>query len=255
VFHLAANQKYLGRRPDLYRDNVVFTELLLRWASERELDFFVYTSSIDAMGPNPSDVLPATEAGVCRPRSVYGWSKGQAEHVVSGFAPCLKTVSLRLSNVYGPGSRFIVVDIATALRQGAGNPLLKYYQQIKDCMVHLCYVDDVVEGILQAAFSDYLSGEVFILAGAEATCVDTLFKTIADCMQHPFTPPPRRVWRETVLSFRQLYFLKIRKTADRVTYFRLGNWFVSSEKARAALQFNPKMNLKQGIQKTLAWGL
>jgi nucleoside-diphosphate-sugar epimerase len=255
VFHLAANQKYLGPRQILYRDNVRLTEILLRWASERQQDFFVYTSSIDAMGPNPSFLDPATEESVCRPGSSYGWSKCQAEHIVSGFGVYLNTVSLRLSNVYGPGSGFIIIDIARALQEGADNPLFRYYHQIKDRLVHLCYVDDVVEGILQAAFSDCPSGEVFILAGDEPTSIATLFKSIAGSMQISFTPPSQRIWVETMLHMRQAYFIKIKKKVDRVTYFRLGNWFVSSDKARMQLRFNPRVALREGIQKTLAWGL
>ena len=253
VFHLAANQKYLGPKQLLYRDNVHFTEILLQWATGRKLDFFVYTSSIDAMGPNPSASQPASEEMPCRPLSAYGWSKKAAESIVSDYSGDIRTVSLRLSNVYGPGSRFIIDDIATAIRQGDSNPLVHYYHQIKNQLVHLCYVDDIVNGIYQAAFTTLRSGDVFILAGAEATDIQTLFDVVARSNAVTFKPPGKRFWRALGILFRQWYYLKIRKKADRVTYFKLGHWHVTADKARRQLLFEPQVPLATGVRETLRW--
>ncbi len=215
--------KYLGKRNLLFRDNVVYTQNLLEWSSVNNVKFLLFASSIDAMGPTHSDKIPLTEEQFCHPLSTYGWSKYEAEKIVSGFGKQtnLKTVSLRLGNVYGLGNNFIVVDIARAIQQGASNPLIKYYHQIKDCIVHLCYVDDIVQGICQSAFTHYKSGDVFILSGDEPTTIETLFDYISEALKQNFDPPKYKPSYDLMIKVRKLYYLKIKKKADRVTYFQL----------------------------------
>jgi hypothetical protein len=110
-----------------------------------------------------------------------------------------------------------------------------------------------VNGIYQAAFTTIRSGDVFILAGNEATDIQTLFRLVARSSSVPFKPPGKKLWRAVGILFRQWYYLNIRKKADRVTYFKLGHWHVTAEKARRQLLFEPQMPLTTGVRETLRW--
>ncbi|MCB9554718.1 MAG: NAD(P)-dependent oxidoreductase [Deltaproteobacteria bacterium] len=255
VFHLAANQKYLGPKPLLYRDNVVLTERLLDWATGAKVRRFVYTSTIDVFGPSPTPLPNHSELASCRPRSVYGWAKLQAEQRVSryGRQHQLETVSLRLGNVYGPGSLFIVVDIARALQRKLADPLYRYYHQIKDRVVHLGYVDDIARGIFAAVQQPIDSGSVINLSGDQPVSIGELFELVATALDLPFSAPAARPLHGLRLQARSLYQWHVKKKADRVTYLHSGHWSMSTAVARAVLNFRPEVSLRDGIARTLAW--
>jgi nucleoside-diphosphate-sugar epimerase len=255
VFHLAANLKYLGKREASYADNVVFTQRLLEWSRARGAGFFAFTSSIEAMGPSPTNGAPLGEADECRPVSTYGRTKLAAERWVAeyGRAPGLRTVSFRLGNVYGPGTRFLVVDVARAIKEGRTNPLVRYYHQVKDALLCPCHVDDIVDGILCARQGGYRSGDVFILAGRETLRAADLFADAAAALGKAFEPPRDSRWAAALVGVRSFVQLHLKRRADRVTYLRLGHWSFDSRRAREVLGFAPRVPWNRGLVETIGW--
>ena len=129
-------------------------------------------------------ILGATEESPCRPISPYATMKLAAEEILSSLlAPTTEMLSLRLSNVYGPGQRnglmpYLVKRILkrepiTIDADGA---------QVRD-FVH---VGDVVTAFLKAIDASGCTGAMNIGSG-EATSIMTLLRLLEDVLEMPAT--------------------------------------------------------------------
>jgi UDP-glucose 4-epimerase len=125
--------------------NTTSTVNLINYGIENQSERIVFASSMSVYG----DVLdkPVTEDELCEPLSCYGVGKLAAEGYLKVYQKQLPYVSLRMSNVYGPGQ-----DMKN-LRQGMVSIFLSQALQIGNVLVKggldrfrdLIYIDDVVE--------------------------------------------------------------------------------------------------------------
>jgi UDP-glucose 4-epimerase len=129
-------------------------------------------------------ILDATEDSPCRPISPYATMKLAAEEILSSLlSPTAEMLSLRLSNVYGPGQRnglmpYLVKRILkrepiTIDADGA---------QVRD-FVH---VADVVNAFLKAINAPGCTGAMNIGSG-EATSIMTLLRLLEEVLEMPAT--------------------------------------------------------------------
>lgn len=258
IFHLAASLNYFGDKKRLFWTNVEGTVNLLNFAERSGIKKFIFISSIEAMGTVGKVDIPADETLPCKPVSTYGESKLEGEERVAKFAKekNLNTVTLRLGNVYGPGSPAFIIPIANAILRK--NRLLRFLPVYKDRYLHPVYIEDVVDGIVKAVQKANLS-EIYILAGEEYVTIETLFKLIAQSLNVDIDLQikKRNIKEELYLNLRKK-IQKFHKRADLLTYFIAGEGekihrAYSINKAKKELEYFPKVNLKEGIAETLQW--
>lgn len=149
VFHLAGQSNVLGAVADIgysFESNVMGTFNVLRAAQEVKAECVVFTSSREVYGEPRT--LPVKECSPIEPKNAYGASKAAAEAYCRVFdSPEMRVVTLRLSNVYGPGDRERVIPIFIE-RASRGTPLLLYGgEQVLD----LVPVSIVVRALWNAA--------------------------------------------------------------------------------------------------------
>jgi UDP-glucose 4-epimerase len=128
------------------KSNTTSTLLLLKFAKEKGINKFIYASSMSVYGDQ--DRLPVTEQSETKPKSFYAVGKLASEHYMRIYSnENLKTVALRLFNVYGPGQNLdnlkqgmLSIYLAQALKDGMIN-VKGSLQRFRD----LVYIDDVVE--------------------------------------------------------------------------------------------------------------
>jgi UDP-N-acetylglucosamine/UDP-N-acetyl-alpha-D-glucosaminouronate 4-epimerase len=146
--------------------NVGGTLNLLMACREAGVRRVVYASSSSAYGDDPA--LPKVETLPSNPISPYAVSKLAAEHYCRTFARLygLETVSLRYFNVFGPRqnpeSKYSAV-IPRFLQLALQEQPLEIHgdgEQSRD----FTYIDNVVQGNLQAMDTPGVSGEVFNIA-------------------------------------------------------------------------------------------
>jgi len=258
IFHLAASLNYFGDKRKLFQVNIEGTKNLLRWAKKNRVKKFIFASSIEAMGTIKEEDIPADETFVCRPVSTYGESKLEAEKRVRRFADerNLNTPILRLGNVYGPGSPAFIMPIANAILRKNG--LLKFLPVYKDRYLHPVYIEDVVDGIVKAAGQKDTDG-TYILAGEKYVTIKTLFKLIAQSLNVNIDLQTKKKNLKDMLYLNlRKKVHRFRKRADLVTYFMAGEGerihrAYSIKKAKKELDYFPKVNLREGIAKTLRW--
>ena len=184
--------------------------------------------------------LPVDEAHPTEPRDINGVNKlaGEHYHRLYGTVHDVRTVSLRLTNVYGPrqdlrtpGLGFLPVFVSRVL---SGQPLSVFGdgQQQRDCL----HVDDVVAALVLAGTTsragDVAPGAVFNLGGAES---HTLLQ-IAELMS-------AIAGTGSVVS--------LMPWTDELSRIDIGGFETDSRAASAALGWSPMISLSGGIELTL----
>lgn len=252
VYHIAASfrPENISRR-DLWEINVEGTRNLLEVSIAADVGRFVHCSTVGVHGniKNP----PASEETPYQPEDSYQASKAEGERVVLQHA--IKSgpdiVVFRPAGIYGPGDvRFLKLFKAIKKRRfvmlGSGQVL---YQ--------LIYIDDLIEGILLCGTKEEAVGQVFILTGQAPITLNCLVQEIANTVHVQVPRGHFPVMPVYLAGFAcELFFKPLGIQPPiyrrRVDFFRKDRAF-SIEKAKNKLGFQPKVELKFGLQKTTAW--
>jgi nucleoside-diphosphate-sugar epimerase len=252
LFHLAGVTK-ARVMADYDRINHGGTQALLEAClkSYPTLQAFVYISSIAASGPSVSG-QPVTETQIPQPVGPYGLSKLGAEKAVLATRDQLPVIVLRPSAIYGPHDKDFL-PLFRAVKRGwlpvIGRETLH---------VDVCFVKDLVHGMLAAATCPDALGGTFFLGGATHT-----WREIGDEIARQFgRPAPRdlRLPRRLVLTaatFAEGWAqmtgrpggLNRQSLIERLQPY----WVFDSSKARQVFGYQPQVALPQGLAHTLQW--
>ncbi len=183
--------------------------------------------------------LPVDERHPLQPTDVNGINKlaGEWYHIVYHQVYGLKTVSLRLTNTYGPRMRIKDARqtfIGWWLRQIIEGQTLQIYGdglQVRD----FNYVDDVVEAMLIAAATDAANGQIYNLGGDEPINLLNLARLLVEINGRgdyeliPFPPDRQRI--------------------------DIGDYYGDYRKIRSKLGWRPQTGLRMGFRQTLEYYL
>ncbi|MBE2200512.1 MAG: NAD-dependent epimerase/dehydratase family protein [Anaerolinea sp.] len=183
------------------------------------------------------EYLPVDERHPLQPVDVNGINKlaGEWYHIVYHNVYGLKTVSLRLTNTYGPRMR--VKDarqtfIGWWIRQLVeGRPLQIFGDglQVRD----FNYVDDVVDVLLLVAMHDAATGQIYNLGSDDPINLINLAELMIAINGHG--------------SYEIIPFPPDRKRID------IGDFYGDYRKIRSKLGWQPQINLREGLTRTLAY--
>ena len=251
VYHLAAAYRTEHANLDEFRlVNVEATRNLLDAAKAGEIKRFVHCSTVGVQGE--IDEPPADEDYRFNPGDHYQASKMDGELLARRyFSDGLPGVVVRPVGIYGPGdTRFL--KLFRPIRRG-------YFVTIGSgkTLYHMTYIDDLVQGLVLAGSKPEALGEVFTIAGEEYTTIRELVNMIAEVLDKPH--PKLRV------PFYPVYLAahlcdKICRTIGtepplyprRVEFFYKDRAF-SIAKAKQLLDYEPKVDLRNGLAKTASW--
>jgi nucleoside-diphosphate-sugar epimerase len=177
------------------------------------------------------EIHETAQGSVGEARWTYAVSKLAGEHLAHSYYDefGLPTCSLRPFNVYGPGQiggGAIRAFIETAL---AGEDLIIHGDgsQIRAW----CYVDDLVDALLLVLQRPEAVGEVFNIGNPRS--VVTVFDLASRIR--------RLMNAEIDIKFRPLHYTDVEMRIPNV------------DKARALLHWEPRVDLDEGLQRTIAW--
>ena len=250
--HTAAVVGMYSSARGYWEGNVVAPRLALDAAIAGGATRFVHLSSIVVFGFEFEGEVD--ERTPVRPNGVhYVDTKIASEQVVlaahaSGEIPC--TV-VRPGDVYGPGSRPWTVEPVRLLK--ARQLVLPAGGRGKHSPV---YIDDLVEGIVQAASAPAAAGRVYVLTGPEHTTVGEFFAHYSRMLG---IHPPRTAPTPLVRGVARVMDAGARVRGQRneatpaaIDYFcRRGTY--SIERARADLGYDPKHDVAAGMRPTEEW--
>ena len=185
------------------------------------------------------------------PSNAYERSKALAESYAREFALAgLPLVIARPEFVYGPGDRH-VLGLFGAVQRG-----MFFYIGSGHNHCHPTYVDDAVDGML-ACLRRGRPGQVYQIAGPRSVSFRELAGTIAAALDAP--PPRLRVPRFAAALGAAGLEAVGDLTGRAVPLSRTGVAFFSEDrrfsiaKARRELDYQPHVDLEEGIRRTVAW--
>ena len=251
VFHIAAAYRAeLADRDEFVRVNVGATENMLAAAKRNSVRRFVHCSTVGVQG-NIEDP-PADEDYRFAPADHYQRSKLDGELAARRyFSEGLPGVVVRPTAIYGPGdTRFL--KLFRAINSGAfvmiGNGRTLY---------HMNYIDDLIDGFMKASSDSRALGEVFTLGGKRHTSIAELVAEVAHVLgKRPprFSIPIWPVLGAAVVCEKicNLGGWSPPLYPRRVEFFQMNRAF-SIQKANKLLDYEPRFDLRTGLERTLAW--
>lgn len=250
IFHIAGRVK-APTYEELVHANVDATENLLRIAQKQNVPKIVVLSSLAAVGPSENG--PVTEDEPMNPVSMYGKSKKQMESVIHDLADGETSITiLRPPAVYGPREDQIYSFFKMVNKRVC--PIIGDGQHPKISMV---YVEDVVNGILNAAEQDKRGVHTYFITGPKTYSWDEISGTTTKVLGKKALPiyvKPHFVEKiagtvEKAASFFGVYPVLNKEKAKELIL----EWTCSGEKAQRELGYSPKFSLDEGISRTIHW--
>ncbi len=182
--------------------------------------------------------LPVDESHPLNPTDVNGINKisGESYHLLYQKVYGIRTVSLRLTNTYGP--RQLVKHnrqgfVGWFVRQAVEGRRITIYgdgTQRRD----FTYVDDVVDALLLAGLSEEAEGEAINLGAEPPYSLLEFTKLLLECAGRGD-------------DYELVPFPDARKVID------IGDYYADYSKARRILGWNPNTNLRTGLMKTVEY--
>ena len=183
------------------------------------------------------EYLPVDERHPLRPADVNGINKlaGEWYHMVYHQVYGLRTVSLRLTNTYGPRMRIRDARqtfIGWWFRQLLEGQTLQIYGdglQVRD----FNYIDDVIEVLLMVAAHDAADGQIYNLGSDDPINLLNLARLLIEVNNSG--------------AFELIPFPDDRKRID------IGDYYGDYRKIRSKLGWRPVVGLRDGLTRTLAY--
>ena len=206
---------------------------LLVAARDRGVKRVVYAASSSAYGDQPT--LPKSEQMLPDPLSPYAVAKLVGEYYCQVFTRVygLETVSLRYFNVFGPrqdpGSQYsgVVSRFISALLSNERPVIYGDGEQSRD----FTYIDNVVFANMQAASAEDAAGKVINVANGERITLNQLLRELQDLTGK----------QEVTAEYLEPRIGDVRHSLADIAM------------ARALLGYESKVDLREGLQRTIDW--
>lgn len=236
LFNLAGQTSHMDSMQDPYTDleiNCRAQLSILETCRQYNQDVKIVFASTRQIYGKP-DYLPVDEKHLLRPVDVNGVNKmaGEWYHILYNNVYGIRACTLRLTNTYGPRMRvkdarqtFLGIWIKLLLE---GKPFDVWGgEQLRD----FTYADDVVEALLLAAIKEEANGKIYNLGGCEVITLralaDLLLKVngIGEFAVHEFPDDRKRI--------------------------DIGDYYADDSRIRSELGWVPKVNVQEGLKRSL----
>jgi nucleoside-diphosphate-sugar epimerase len=253
IFHLAGMMGVERPLAEYHLVNVTGSENLYRAAQAGGVGRFVHTSSHTVYGLGYGRFL--TEKDALRPDpDPYSLTKAEGDRLIRRLMinSGMETVILRPGTFFGPGDRLHFGRIAQRMKKGKGVIIGR-----GDNALPFCYVTDIVQGFLLAAYHEKTPGNVYNISNDHPLTQQELFNAIADEVSGK---RPTRHLPYMPIYYGSVAAEKVSKiTHTRPIVTRLGVMMIgtdnkhSVEKARRELGYEPKIDIREGINLAAEW--
>jgi len=179
---------------------------------------------------NVNEEMPTIQGPISEPRWNYALSKLASEYLMKAYNVefGVPTCSIRAFNIYGPRQ----------VGEGGVHNFITRAINNEDLVIHndgeqvraWCYVEDMVNAIELMLGRDDLSGHVFNIGNPESIKNIELAKKIIDT-----------AGSESKIRFKEIDYPDVMVRVPNV------------EKAKKMIGFEPKVNLDEGIKRTIEW--
>ncbi|XP_045910633.1 hydroxy-delta-5-steroid dehydrogenase, 3 beta- and steroid delta-isomerase 1 [Micropterus dolomieu] len=279
VFHIASIIDVIEsvEYSEMYGVNVKGTQLLLEACIQENVVSFIYTSTIEVMGPNPKGdpIINGSEDTVYDFSLKFTYSKTkreaeertlQAHSEVLQNGGRLATCALRPMYIYGEGCRFLLGHMGDGIR----NKDVLFRMSVPEALVNPVYVGNVAMAHLQAARSlkdpktrNAIGGKFYLISD------DTPPVSYSDFNHVMMSPLGFNIQEKLPLPLRFLYvfcflletlcmmlrpFIRIVPPMNRQLLTMLNTPFsFSYQKAKTDLGYTPRYTWEEARKRTIEW--
>lgn len=252
VFHIAALYRQEGVSKDMFtKVNLEGTRIILDESIASGVKRFVHCSTVGVQGEisNP----PATEDTPYKPGDHYQVSKLEGEKLALSYfnEGKIDGVVVRPVGIYGPGdTRFL--KLFKHIYKGNFKMIGK-----GNVLYHLTFVEDLVQGIILAGESPTASRQIYTIGGNEYLPLTDLANMIAQILDKPISKIHIPLWPVYTAAF--LCEMICRPLGIEPPIYRRRLDFFTKDrafdisKAKKELSYNPKVPLKEGLERTAKW--
>jgi nucleoside-diphosphate-sugar epimerase len=252
VYNIAALYREAGLPADAYRAvNALAVRDLVQAAAKAGVTRVVHCSTVGVHGD--VEHPPANEDAPLRPGDLYQETKLEGERLArdAGVELGIEVTIVRPTGIYGPGDRRLLKMFRGVAR---GRFPILGSGTIYD---HLTYIDDLTEGFRLCAEHPAAAGRTYILAGLEVTTLNELVGLVADEAGAPRPRVHLPVWPVWVAgavceALCAPFGIEPPLYRRRVDFFTKSRAF-DIARARAEIGYDPKVDLRDGVRRTLAW--
>jgi nucleoside-diphosphate-sugar epimerase len=255
IFHLAGMMGVWRPLSDYRLVNVNGSENLYKAAQKAGVRRFVHTSSHTVYGLGYGRFM--TEEDPLRPDpDPYSLTKAEGDRLIRRLllTSDMETVILRPGTFFGPGDHLHFGRMAQKVKDGKGLLLGK-----GDNALPFCYVTDIVQGYMLAAYHEKAPGNVYNITNDRPLTQKEMFDAIADAVggQRPTLHLPYfPVYAGATVAERIFVAanLKMKPPATQLGAMKFGSDNRHSvDKARRELGYEPKVSLRDGIKLAAEW--
>ena len=196
----------------------------------------VFTSSTNIFANNIKNIV--NENSISLPKGVWSAHKLLSENYLNIYHNIygIKSIILRLPNVYGPAANFDTVDrmvINKVIRIALETNKLKIFNN-SECFRDFLFIDDVINALLMACLieDNLYNAKYFVLGSNQKRTIKDVWGIISDCMGN---------LQVELDEYYEIHPLEMRSyTGDYTAYNNLTGW-------------NPKVSLEDGIGRTISF--
>jgi nucleoside-diphosphate-sugar epimerase len=253
IFHLAGMMGVNRQLADYRLVNVTGSENIYRAAQAAGVRRFVHTSSHTVYGLGYGRFL--TEEDALRPDpDPYSITKAEGDHLMRRLIlnSDVETVIIRPGTFFGPGDRLHFGRMAQRMKNGKGIIIGR-----GDNALPFCYVTDVAQGFLLAAYHEQAPGNVYNISNDRPLTEEEIFNAIADNVggkrptRHlPYLP----IYYGSIVAEKISIITHTKPIVTRLGAMMFGTDNRHSvEKARRELGYEPEVDIREGIRLAAAW--
>jgi UDP-glucose 4-epimerase len=232
IIHLAANARVyeLVKNPDLARDNFLTTYNILEYARINKIKNIIFASSREVYGNTQKIKHKENEVFIENCESSYSASKIGGETLIHSYHKCFEInyVITRFSNVYGmydDSDRVIPLFIRKAKKN---EPLIVFG---KEKILDFTYIDDTVRGVIKVVDNfNKVKNNTFNIATGKGTKISQVAQLI-----------------KKFLNSKSKIIFKENRPGEVVKFI------ADISKAKRMLNYQPKIDIKTGIKKSIEW--
>jgi UDP-glucose 4-epimerase len=237
VFHLAGQVCHLMSLTNPFPDisiNITGTAIVMEALRKYNPDaIVVYTGTRGQYGSAVS--FPVNEEAPTNPKGIYEISNLTAEKIIKVYNDVhkIRSVLLRLSNIYGPRSQMKHSRFGVAnwfVRLAMDNDEIQLFGD-GSILRDFCYVDDTVDAILRSAVTEAAYGEIFNV-GSDI-------------------PVPFRELVETIINVAKRGSWKFAEFSPERKAQEPGDFYSDISKIEKFVGWRPTTSLTDGIAKTI----
>jgi nucleoside-diphosphate-sugar epimerase len=248
IYHLAG-EVYSRHKDDYYKGNILATHNLLEACKEKGTKRIIFLSSIGVYKPVTTKTL-LTEDSECEPITFYGKTKLHAEQLIKRHN--VPWVIVRAPVIYGPHQPAVL----NRFFLDAFNKRKIYIVGNGDNLRSLCFIDNLVEGLVLLANKADVDGKTYILSDNFSYTFNEIIKTGSKVIQQRVDVVHLPSFLGDIswkiyclmgnvfdLCFVELYAIKKMQLQEGCDITR----------ARKEIGYSPGVTLEAGIESTIDW--